>query len=275
MTRPSLLERAAVNAALIAICALTLAPILWVVDLAFTPGKALSTSLAPDFSKWSLENFRALATPLFLRQLVNSLVVSAATTLVGLSFACTAAYAFSRYDFPGRRGGLRLFLISQMFPGVVTAVPIYLILDKLRLVDNLAGLVLVYATTAVPFSIWMLKGYFDQIPRELEEAALLDGASRWTIFRHIALPLARPGIAVTALFAFMSAWNEYILAATFLNSEARYTLPVVLKSFVGAYGARWGLFAAGSIVVSVPVVILFYALQRNLVRGLASGAVKG
>ena len=273
--RPSILERLAVNLALVAACAVTLAPLVWVVDLALTPGKTLSASLAPDPSLWSLENFRELATPLRLRQLANSLVVSGVTTVVALAIACSAAYALSRFDFPGRRSGLRLFLISQMFPSVLSAVPIYILLHRLHLIDNLGGLVLVYAATAVPFSIWMLKGYFDQIPRELEEAALLDGASRWTVFTKVALPLARPGIAVTALFAFMSAWNEFILAATFLDSESRYTLPVVLQGFVGAYGARWGLFAAGSIVVSIPVVLLFYALQRSLVQGLAVGAVKG
>jgi arabinogalactan oligomer/maltooligosaccharide transport system permease protein len=270
-----MLERLAVNLALLCACGVTLLPLLWVVDLALTPGKTLSASLTPDPSRWSLENFRALATPLVFRQLANSIVVSAATTVVALAVACSAAYAFSRFDFPGRRSGLRLFLVSQMFPSVVSAVPIYLILDALGLVDSLGGLVLVYASTAVPFSIWMLKGYFDQVPRELEEAALLDGASRWTVFTRIALPLARPGIAVTALFAFMSAWNEFILAATFLSHEERYTLPVVLQRYVGEYGAQWGLFAAGSLVVSIPVVILFYALQRSLVQGLATGGVKG
>lgn len=275
MRRPGIFERVLVNAALVAACAVTLGPILWVVDLALSPGKSLTASLAPDPASWSLDNFRTLASPLFFRQLANSLAVSAATTLVSLAFACSAAYAFSRYDFPGKRGGLRLFLVSQMFPGVVSAVPIYLILDALGLVDTLSGLVLVYATTAVPFSIWMLKGYFDQVPRELEEAALLDGASRWTIFTRIALPLAKPGIAVTALFAFMSAWNEFVLAATFLDQESRYTLPIVLQQHVGAYGAKWGLFAAGSLIVSAPVVALFYVLQRGLVRGLAAGAVKG
>ncbi len=275
MTRPSLAERAAVNLALLAACALTLAPLLWVLDLALTPGKSLSASLAPDPARWSAANFRELLSATFLRQVANSILVAGATTLVGLAFACSAAYAFSRYDFPGRRSGIRLFLLTQMFPGVVSAVPLYVILNSLGLIDRLAGLVLVYAATSVPFSIWMLKGYFDQIPRELEEAALLDGASRWTVFTKIALPLARPGIAVTALFSFMTAWNEFALAATFLNSEASYTVPVALKSFVGAYGARWGLFAAGSVVASLPVVALFYALQRSVVQGLAPGAVKG
>jgi arabinogalactan oligomer/maltooligosaccharide transport system permease protein len=273
--RPSLLERALVNGALLLSCALTLAPLAWVVDIALTPGKSLGATFTVDPTRWGLENFRELSTPLFARQLANSVLVAAATTLVGLAFSCSAAYALSRFDFPGRRSGLRLFLVSQMFPAVATSVPIYLILHHLGLVDRLAGLVLVYATTAVPFSIWTLKGYFDQVPRELEEAALLEGASRWTVFTRIALPLARPGIAVTALFSFMTAWNEFILAATFLNSAESYTLPVVLQGFVGPYGARWGLFAAGSIIVSAPVVALFFALQRSLVQGLAAGAVKG
>jgi arabinogalactan oligomer/maltooligosaccharide transport system permease protein len=271
--RPGLGTRVATHALLAAACAATVAPVLWVLALALRGGPGAGLSL---------ENFRAVVStrdpagnPLFLRQLANSLIVSGATTVLAIAVSCTAAYAFSRFEFPGRRRGLRLFLVSQMFPAVVSAVPLYFLLDRIGLVDRLAGLVLVYATTAVPFSIWMLKGFFDQIPRELEEAARLEGASRLFVFRKVALPLAGPGIAVTALFAFMSAWNEFILAATFLNTEARYTLPVVLQSYVGPYGARWGLFAAGSIVVSVPVIALFYALQRNLVRGLTAGSVKG
>jgi arabinogalactan oligomer/maltooligosaccharide transport system permease protein len=241
-----------------------IAPVIWVLRLAFgAPGDPLA-------------NFRAvIGAPFFLRQLANSLFVSTATAAIAISLSCTAAYALSRFDFPGRRASLRLFLVSQMFPGVVTAVPIYVLLDAIGLVDRLAGLVLVYSTTAVPFSIYMLKGFFDQVPRELDEAARLEGASRFAVFCKIALPLAWPGIAVTALFAFMTAWNEFILAATFMNAESRYTLPVVLQGYVGAYGAKWGLFAAGAVIVSLPVVLLFYALQRNIARGIATGAVKG
>jgi len=273
--RPSLLERALVNGALVLACALTLAPLAWMLDLAFTPGKTLGAGLSIDLAHVGLGNFRELVTPLFLRQLANSLLVASLTAVVGLAFATTAAYALSRFDFPGRRGGLRIFLVSQMFPAVVSSVPVYLILHRLGLVDNLLGLVLVYATTSVPFSVWTLKGYFDQVPRELEEAALIEGASRFAIFRTIALPLARPGIAVTALFSFMTAWNEFILAATFMNHAEGYTLPVVLQGFVGAYGARWGLFAAGSVLVSIPVIALFFLAQRSLTQGLAAGAVKG
>jgi arabinogalactan oligomer/maltooligosaccharide transport system permease protein len=271
-SRPSRARRAATHAALLLACAAALGPAISVLHLALAaPGGGLS-----------LENFRAVVStrdaagrPLFLRQLANSLVVAGATTAIAIAAATSAAYAFSRFEFPGKRGGLRLFLVSQMFPAVVSAVPLYILLDRLGLVDRLAGLVLVYATSAVPFSIWMLKGFFDQVPRELEEAARLEGASRFFVFRRVALPLVRPGIAVTALFAFMSAWNEFILAATFLNGEARYTLPVVLEAYVTPYGARWGLFAAGAVLVSLPVVLLFYVLQRNLVQGLVAGSVKG
>jgi arabinogalactan oligomer/maltooligosaccharide transport system permease protein len=284
MRSPPPWERALVHAALIAACAATLAPALWVFDLALSPagGRGSGGVAAGAGGRFSLENFAtfigtrdAAGRSLFLRQLANSLIVSGATAAIAVALSTSAAFALSRYDFPGRRASLRAFLVSQMFPPVVAAVPIYKLLDAIGLVDRLAGLVLVYAATAVPFSIWMLKGFFDQIPRELDEAARLEGASPSYVFWRIALPLASPGVAVTALFAFLQAWNEFILAATFLSAESRYTLPVVLQGYVGPYGARWGVFAAGSIVVSAQVIALFYALQKNMVRGLATGAVKG
>jgi arabinogalactan oligomer/maltooligosaccharide transport system permease protein len=169
----------------------------------------------------------------------------------------------------------------------VTAVPLLVILDALGLFGTTAGLVLIYATASVPYCIWMLKGFFDTIPRELEESARLDGAGSFVIFWKIMLPLVRPGIAVTALFSFMTAWNEFILAATFMNSETaymaslflddvtRYTLPVTLQQAVGGYDPDWGLFAAGSLVLSIPVVIVFFFVQRHMVAGLTAGAVKG
>ncbi len=134
---------------------------------------------------------------------------------------------------------------------------------------------LVYGITAIPFCVFMLKGYFDTIPREMEEAALMDGASQFVIFWKIVLPLAKPALAVTALFSFMTAWNEFILAATFMNDERMFTLPVALQRYVGDYTTEWGLFAAGAVIVSIPVVALFFALQRNLVVGLTAGGVKG
>jgi len=212
---------------------------------------------------------------LFWRQLLNSVLIALVTTILGVFLACTAAYAFSRFRFPGRSAGLMSFLVSQMFPGTLMMIPLYILMSRLGLLNSLLGLTLVYSTTSIPFCVWMLKGYFDTIPKEIEEAALMDGASRTVIFLRIILPLARPAIAVTALFSFMTAWNEFILAATFMNDEKHYTLPVMLQSFVGSYNTEWGHFAAGAILVSVPIVLLFFALQKNLVGGLTAGSVKG
>jgi len=170
---------------------------------------------------------------------------------------------------------MQALLVTQMFPATLMLVPLYSLLQKLHLLDSLTGLVLVYATSSLPFCVWMLKGYFDTIPRDLEEAALMEGASPLTIFRRIVLPLAKPAIAVTALFSFMTGWNEFILAATFMDKENMYTAPVGLRFFVGGFSQQWGYFAAGAIIVSIPIVALFFFLQRYLVSGLTAGSVKG
>jgi arabinogalactan oligomer / maltooligosaccharide transport system permease protein len=197
------------------------------------------------------------------------------TTILGIILATTAAYAFSRFRFLGRDAALSSFLVTQMFPTTMVMIPTYVILDRMHLLDTWAGLVLVYSTTALPFCVYMLKGYFDTIPTDLEEAALIDGASRPRIFFSVILPLARPAIAVTALFSFMTAWNEFILAATFMAKDTSYTLPVVLRGYVGVKSTDWGAFAAGAVLVSIPVVALFFVLEKHLVGGLTQGAVKG
>ena len=162
-----------------------------------------------------------------------------------------------------------------MFPATLMLVPLYSLLQTLHLLDSLGGLVLVYATSSLPFCVWMLKGYFDTLPKELEEAAIMDGASPFQVFWKVVLPLARPALAVTALFSFMTAWNEFILAATLLNDASLFTLPVALQRYVGEYKVEWGHFAAGALVVSAPVMALFFALQKHLVGGLTAGGVKG
>lgn len=265
--------------ALLVIAIIVIYPVLWVVQTAMTPAQVFQQGLST--SDWTMDNFRAVVSTetaqgkwLFGRQLWNSLLVSALTTALGIVLSLTAAYALSRFPFPGRDAGLASLLITQMFPGVLMAIPIYILLDKLRLLNSMIGLTLVYATTAIPFCIWMLKGYIDTIPKDLEEAALLDGATRWQVFVRIVLPLARPAIAITALFSFMTAWNEFILAATFLNDETAYTLPVAIQRYVGSEHTAWGHFAASAILVSLPVVALFFALQRHLVSGLTAGGVK-
>ncbi|HZS36464.1 MAG TPA: sugar ABC transporter permease [Polyangia bacterium] len=272
------------HAALMIATVVTLYPVLWVLKMALSPsqGFSLSPSPLPDWRHATLDNFRevlgardAAGHWLFGRQLGNSIAVSLAVTVIGVTLACTAAYSLSRFRFPGRQTSLRGFLVSQMFPGVVTSIPLYVLLDRLGLLNHLMGLVLVYATTAIPFCVFMLKAYFDTLPRELEEAVLLDGGTRFDAFFRVALPLARPALAVTALFSFLTAWNEFILAATFMNDPLSYTLPVALQRYVGDYSTEWGHFAAGAVVVSLPVMALFLALERHLVGGLTQGAVKG
>jgi arabinogalactan oligomer/maltooligosaccharide transport system permease protein len=225
----------------------------------------------------SVSNFTSVFTEQpFARWLLNSAVIAIATTVLGVFLACTSAYAFSRFRFPGRRVGLMSFLVSQMFPGTLMMIPLYIIIVQvLGLGSTYLGLILVYSITAIPFCVWMLKGYFDTIPRELEESALMDGASAAVIFYRIVLPLAKPAVAVTALFSFMTAWNEYIQAATFMDKINMYTAPVGLKFFVGGFEQQWGYFAAGAIVTSIPIVALFLFLQKYLISGLTAGAVKG
>jgi arabinogalactan oligomer/maltooligosaccharide transport system permease protein len=275
-------RNAIIHAILMVATAATLYPVLWVLKMALSPTQGFSLSASPIPRHVTLQNFRdvigahdASGHWLFGHQLLNSLIVSLAVTVVGVTLACTAAYALSRFRFPGRDTSLRAFLVSQMFPGVVTSIPLYVLLDRMGLLNRLAGLVLVYATTAIPFCVFMLKAYFDTLPRELEEAVLLDGGTRFDAFFRVALPLARPALAVTALFSFLTAWNEFILAATFMNDPLSFTLPVQLQRYVGDYSTEWGHFAAGAVLVSVPVMALFFALEKHLIGGLTTGAVKG
>jgi arabinogalactan oligomer / maltooligosaccharide transport system permease protein len=279
---PNIASRVLVYAGLVVLVAVVLYPVMLTCKKAFEPGRDFALSPSPIPSSLTLDHFRDLMSArgghgelLFLRHTLNSIIAAVATTFVGVVLSCTAAYALSRFRFPGQRASLTGFLVVQMFPATLLLMPLYVVLDKLHLLNSIAGLVLVYATTAIPFCVWTLKGYFDTLPRELEEAARIDGASPWLIFRRIILPLARPGIAVTALFSFMTAWNEFILASTFMTDESRYTLPVLIQSTVGQHTADYGAFAAGAIVTSLPVMIAFYVLQKYLVGGLTAGAVKG
>jgi arabinogalactan oligomer / maltooligosaccharide transport system permease protein len=279
-----------IHAGLISFTLLTIYPVLWVLALAFSGQQSVGIidlpkdpsflerlrGVLPWPAHFSVKNFADVMTEQpFGRWLLNSILVSVMTTALGVFLACTAAYAFSRFRFPGRDGGMLAFLVSQMFPGTLMLIPLFIIIVKwLGLGNTFWGLVIVYATTAIPFCVWMLKGYFDTIPIDIEESARIDGASPQTIFFRIILPLAKPAIAITALFSFMTAWNEFILASVFLEAESMYTAPVGLRFFVGGFSSQWGFFAAGSVIVSLPVVILFLYLQKYLVSGLTAGSVK-
>ncbi len=257
-------------------------PVLWVVTIAFsrdglgTDGFVFPWPRDPSFMNFAIATGISTGKgALFLRQFVNSLAVASATALMSVAVAAPAAYALARLPFVGKRTGLRALMLTQMFPTVASAVPLYFLLSQLHLLDRRAGLVIAYSASALPFAIFQLKAAFEAIPVELEEAAMVDGATRFGALVRVVLPAARPALAVTALFAFMSAWNEFVLAATLMSREEAFTLPVVLQRFVGEHAAAWGPFAAGSLLVSIPVMAVFYIAQKQLLSGLTAGSVKG
>jgi multiple sugar transport system permease protein len=210
----------------------------------------------------------------FLRYLVNSLWVSLATTILGVAVAVPAAYAFSRFRFPGRNLLFYAVLMRNMFPAVVFLMPLFIMMRWLGLVNTQTSLILTYLTFGLPLSIWLLKGFFDNIPIQLEQAARIDGASRFKAFLLIVMPLSSPGIIATSIYCFILAWNEYVYALTFLNDESKLTLPVGLQAFFTEYATNWPGLMAASFIMSVPVVVMFLVLQKYFVRALTEGAVK-
>jgi arabinogalactan oligomer/maltooligosaccharide transport system permease protein len=252
-------------------------PVTRILTISLRPGDQLlsrSLALIPDGA--SLENYRVLLTETdFLRWLGNSLLVSLVVTITGVALASTAGYALSRHRFKGRKAALSGILVTQMFPATMLLLPLYIVLIQLGLINSYIGIVIIYTATALPFCVWQMKGYYDTIPASLEEAARIDGASPWQAFYKVILPLAAPALVITALFSFMSAWNEYVVAAVVLQDTGLFTLPVGLKGFQASLATQWGLYAAGSLLVSIPVIALFLILSRYLISGLTLGAVKG
>ncbi|MFN8663739.1 MAG: carbohydrate ABC transporter permease [Thermomicrobiales bacterium] len=261
--------------------AFTALPMLWMV----------STSIKTEFAAiqqpptWipaepTLNQYTTLLSPTsptgqqFLGYIRNSVIVSTATTILGLIVAVPAAYAFARFNFPGRDALFFSVLIRNMFPVVVFLIPLFILMKNLRLIDTYFSLILTYLTFGLPLSIWLLKGFYDNIPPELERAARIDGATRFQAFWKIILPLSAPGLVATAIYAFIQGWNEYVYARTFINSEQRMTMPVGLERFFTEYASNWPGLMAASFIMSVPVVVLFLVLQRHFVRALTEGAVK-
>ena len=255
----------------------TLYPILQIVTISLRPSDQLySTSLALIPEGATLRAYGVMLTQKpFLRWLANSAIVSLAVTVFGVVLASTAAYAFSRFRFRGRRSGLYLFLLTQMFPATMLMLPMYVLMRALGLLDTFTGLVVAYTATALPFCVWTMRGYYDTIPVELEQAALIDGCTPWEAFTRITLPLASPALAITALFSFMAAWSEFLVARIILSRQELFTLPLGLESLAGQFQTEWANYAAGSLMVCVPVMVLFVLLNRSIVSGLSLGGVKG
>ncbi|MEB3204223.1 MAG: ABC transporter permease subunit [Candidatus Sericytochromatia bacterium] len=260
-------------------------PVVWVVAMALDKGsEAHPTSLRLWPAQPSLDAFRqVLAHPTeiegirFADLALNSLLLAGGTAVACIALGACAAYAFSRFDFPGRRAGLVGFMVLQLFPPVASMAPLFVLLSALHLRTSLVGLALAYASGTLPFAIWNLKGTFDTVPRELEEAAVMDGCGPLRTFLQVVLPLAAPGLAVTTLFGFMAGWTEIVMAWTFLEDPRTFTLSMALYNMVGQYGTTrpWSEFAALSLLLSLPVVVTMLLLQRFIVSGLTAGSVKG
>lgn len=224
----------------------------------------------------SLESYRKLFTTTvnFVDAMKNSLIVAFITTIVSLATSTAAAYAFSRYRFAGRKLLMCMFLSNNMFPTVLLLIPLYSIMRKMGLLYSPWALVLAYTTFTIPFSVWLLNGFLNDLPITLEEAALVDGCNRGSAFFRIILPILSPCLVATGVYIFMTSWNEYTFAVMFTNTSTR-TIPVALKSLIGQLGVQWDLLTAGGIVTIIPVCIMFFFAQKRLVEGLTAGAVKG
>lgn len=295
--RKDVLRQIALQLFLLAVTAFVLFPILWIFSLALDPrniDKPLELRLIPpgaslnSFRKILVEPFRLLCKNpsdvstcmTFPRLLGNSLLVSLGTSVIAVILGASAAYAFSRFQFIGRQAGMLGFIVLIMLPASATLAPLYVLLTQIKIGNEplratLPGLMIAYGSGALPFAIWNLKGYFDTVPRELEEAAIIDGANQFQVFYRIIMPLSTPALAVTILFSFMSGWTEFILAWTFLEDPSRFTLAMALRAMQGQFATPWSEFAALSILMSIPVVAIFFGLQRFIVSGLSMGAVKG
>jgi len=270
-------KRLLIHLALILSSAIAVYPVLRVVTVSLRPGdRLLSTSLAfiPDDATLNAYRTVIFDKPLLL-WLWNSLTITVTTAIIGVILAATGAYAFSRWKFPGRGPGLVFLLTTQMIPAAMLMVPIYILAARLGLINTYRGLALAYSVSSVPFSIWILKGYYDTIPPDLEEAAMIDGAGRMETFYRIILPLSTPALAIVFLFNFMTAWNDYMLARIMLQKAEMFTWTLGLWTLAGQFRVEWGNFAAASILVAVPVMALFLYSSKWLVSGLTLGAVKG
>jgi len=276
-TRRTRTVRLTFTYAVLSIAALAvLAPVLWMVSTALKTDQGIFSSPPRWISgELSLEAAtRVWSVYPFLRYLTNSVIVVASSTIVSVLFSCLAGYGLARFRFPGRGSFLTFLLMSQMFPSIMLLVPYYKIFQTTGLVNTHAALIVTYVSFTIPFCTWMMYGYFRGIPPELDEAAGIDGASRFQTFYRVVMPLAMPGVAAVAIYSFITAWNEYMFALVLTQSEDMKTLAVGIGQMVGQYRTSWNDLMASSLYASIPLVLIFVLLQRHLISGLTAGAVK-
>jgi arabinogalactan oligomer/maltooligosaccharide transport system permease protein len=266
-----LLHLTLITASLIAIF-----PIIWILLSSFKPGVWVQSSELTLVKQPTLANYNYVLTETnFPLWMLNSVIVAGITMAVGVFMSASTGYALSRFNFPGRRQLMLVFLVTQMFPVAILIVPIYVIMANLGLIDTLASLVFAYLTVAVPFCAWMLRGYFDTISTSLDEAASMDGCGPFATFWRIILPLARPGLAVTAFFTFLTAWGEVAYASAFIQTDSRFTLAYGMRQFVPQFNPQWEYLTAAAVLVTIPAGFVFFFAQRHLVSGLSAGGTKG
>ncbi len=257
-------------------CFIAVFPIAWIALASFKPAERIGT-MSPIDSP-TLDNYTRLLTQTdFLIWFRNSTVVAIGTMALGIFMSATAGFAISRYNFPGKRPLMWTFLITQMFPVAILIVPIYAIMSALGLINTPVALIIAYCTVAVPFCTWMLKGYFDTIPRDLDEAAMVDGLGPFGTFWRVVLPLARPGLAVTAFYTFLTAWGEVAYASAFLNTNDKFTLAYGLQVLIPRPPTLplWELLTPAAVLITIPAGLVFFFAQRHLVAGLTAGGTKG
>ncbi|MBQ1025105.1 sugar ABC transporter permease [Micromonospora sp. C95] len=255
---------------------IAIGPIVWVLLSSLKPGYAIQSSELTLFRDTTLANYSYVLTETnFPRWFLNSVIVAAFTMGIGIFLSATTGYAVSRFNFPGRRPLMMVFLVTQMFPVAILIVPIYTIMARLGLINTMPALIIAYLTIAVPFCAWMLKGYFDSIPTSLDEAAALDGCGPFATFWRVVLPLARPAVAVTAFYTFLTAWGEVAYASAFIQTDNKFTLAYGLQQFVPQFNPQWEYLTAAAVLVTVPAGLVFFFAQKHLVSGLTAGGTKG
>ncbi len=259
-----------------AIALFCMLPFVWVVITSMKPDGDFFDPNIIFPTKVFLGNFKEVwVNAKFFTYFLNSVVLSVATTFICLFLSIMTSYGFCRFKIFGEKSFLLAILFTQMFPSVLLALPYYVTLKNLHLIDKISGLILVYTSFILPFCIWTMKGFFDNMPWELEEAAFIDGCNRFQTVVRVILPVAAPGIAATGLFAFIRSWDEFMYANIFINTSFKRTIQIGIHSLIGEYTTDWGMLMAGAVISCIPVIIFFTYIQKNLIQGLSSGSVKG